>query len=126
MLYKSLFQLYPDNFQNNYFLLSDKLEDIRYIPLRLISSLTMFTSSIQTTMAKSESKAVQRNKRSRTPPQTISPWPRTLLLCSVALAVVAALALLWLPARVNDGRLSQLFPRFLVLSSSWPFLNSYF
>ena len=31
MLYKSLFQLYPDNFQNNYFLLSDKLEDIRYI-----------------------------------------------------------------------------------------------
>ena len=30
MLYKSLFQLYPDNFQNNYFLLSDKLEDIRY------------------------------------------------------------------------------------------------
>ena len=32
MLYKNLFQLYPDNFQNNYFLLSDKLEDIRYIP----------------------------------------------------------------------------------------------
>ena len=31
MLYKNLFQLYPDNFQNNYFLLSDKLEDIRYI-----------------------------------------------------------------------------------------------
>ncbi len=31
MLYKSLFQLYPDNFQNNYFLLSDKLEDIRYL-----------------------------------------------------------------------------------------------
>ncbi len=30
MLYKNLFQLYPDNFQNNYFLLSDKLEDIRY------------------------------------------------------------------------------------------------
>ncbi len=28
MLYKNLFQLYPDNFQNNYFLLSDKLEDI--------------------------------------------------------------------------------------------------
>ncbi len=28
---KNLFQLYPDNFQNNYFLLSDKLEDnIRY------------------------------------------------------------------------------------------------
>ncbi len=33
MLYKSLFQLYPDNIQNNYFLLSDKLEDIRYIIL---------------------------------------------------------------------------------------------
>ncbi len=31
MLYKNLFQLYPDNFQNNYFLLSDKLEDIRYV-----------------------------------------------------------------------------------------------
>ncbi len=31
MLYKNLFQLYPDNFQNNYFLLSDKLEDIRYL-----------------------------------------------------------------------------------------------
>ena len=31
MLYKNLFQLYPDNFQNNYFLLSDKLEDIRYM-----------------------------------------------------------------------------------------------
>ncbi len=35
MLYKNLFQLYPDNFQNNYFLLSDKLEDIRYILLFL-------------------------------------------------------------------------------------------
>ncbi len=31
MLYKNLFQLYLDNFQNNYFFLSDKLEDIRYI-----------------------------------------------------------------------------------------------
>ena len=31
MLYKNLFQLYPDNFQNNYFLLSDRLEDIRYL-----------------------------------------------------------------------------------------------
>ncbi len=31
MLYKNLFQLYPDNFQNNYFLLFDKLEDIRYL-----------------------------------------------------------------------------------------------
>ena len=30
MLYKNLFQLYPDNFPNNYFLPSDKLEDIRY------------------------------------------------------------------------------------------------
>ena len=33
MLYKSLFQLYPDNFQNDYFLLSDKLED-KYSNLR--------------------------------------------------------------------------------------------
>ncbi len=33
MLYKNLFQLYPDNFQNNYFLLSDKLEDIRSIDI---------------------------------------------------------------------------------------------
>ncbi len=31
MLYKNLFQLYLDNFQNNCFLLFDKLEDIRYI-----------------------------------------------------------------------------------------------
>ena len=35
MLYKNLFQLYPDNFQNNYFLLSDKLEDIRYAVMTL-------------------------------------------------------------------------------------------
>ncbi len=77
-----------------------------------LSSLTIFTSSIQTTMAKSESKVVQRNKRSRTPPQTISPWPRTLIMCSVALAVVAALALLWLPARVNDGRFHSCFHAF--------------
>ncbi len=30
MLYKNLFQLYPDNFQNKYLLLSDKLEDTLY------------------------------------------------------------------------------------------------
>ena len=36
MLYKNLFQLYPDNFQNNYFLLSDKLEDIRYMYMHII------------------------------------------------------------------------------------------
>ena len=32
MLYKNLFQLYPEN---NYFLLSDKLEDIRYLPMEI-------------------------------------------------------------------------------------------
>ncbi len=62
-----------------------------------------FYSSDSISMGKS--KEARREGRSRTPPQTIS--PRTLLVCSVALAVVAALALLCLrvPARgrVNDG-----------------------
>ncbi len=45
MLFKNLFQLYLDNFQNNYFLLSDKLEHnytvisiIKFIRSLLISN----------------------------------------------------------------------------------------
>ncbi len=42
VLYKDLFQLYPDNFQNNYFLLSDKLEHITVFYLFDIASCMVF------------------------------------------------------------------------------------
>ena len=45
MLYKSLFQLYPDNFQNNYFLLSDKLED-NYTVHVLVAKRKLYLSSL--------------------------------------------------------------------------------